>query len=110
MMKVVVNGAAIVDEASFHKVFADSFGFPAFYGNNLNAWIDCMSYIDDPGAGMTSIHIEPGKTLTIAVEKASHFKEKCPELWLAFLECVAFVNWRRLEQGEPAILNVSAHA
>ena len=29
-------------------------GFPGFYDRNMNAWIDCMSYIDELGAGMNS--------------------------------------------------------
>jgi hypothetical protein len=110
MKKVIVDGAAIVDEPSFHKVFSEAFGFPGFYGNNLNAWIDCMSYLDDPQSGMSTVRIESGDTLTIVVENATQFKTNCPDLWLAFLECVAFVNWRRIEQGDEAILAVSAYA
>ena len=38
----------ITDWDSFHAVFAEVFGFPNFYGRNMNAWIDCMTYLDDP--------------------------------------------------------------
>ncbi len=37
----------ITDWESFHSLFAEVFGFPDFYGRNMNAWIDCMSYLDD---------------------------------------------------------------
>jgi RNAse (barnase) inhibitor barstar len=39
-------------DKAFHAAFAEIMGFPAFYGHNWNAWIDCMSYIDDADAGM----------------------------------------------------------
>lgn len=110
MKTVTVDGAAILDESSFHKVFSDAMGFPGFYGNNLNAWIDCMSYLDDPQSDMSTFHVESGETLIIVVTNAAQFKMNCPDLWLAFLECVAFVNWRCLEQGDRAILAVSADA
>jgi hypothetical protein len=110
MKTVVVDGAAVADARSFHNVFAEAFGFPGFYGNNMDAWIDCMSYLDDPKAGMTNTHVAPGEILTIAVNNATQFKSQCPAVWLAFLECAAFVNWRRVEKGEPAVLAVSAYA
>jgi len=110
MNNVVIDGAAIVDEKTFHKVFAEALGFPAFYGNNMDAWIDCMSYIDDPPAGMSAVHVGPGEVLTIAVNNADIFKSQCPDVWLSFLECSAFINWRRAEKGEPAIIAVSAYA
>jgi hypothetical protein len=105
-----IDGAAISDAISFHQVFACVLGFPAFYGNNLSAWVDCMSDLDDPTAGMSSVVLAPGETLVIAVDHASDFKRNCPDMWQALLECAAFVNWRRVEQGTPALLLVSAYA
>jgi hypothetical protein len=109
MNTVVVDGAAIADANSFHEAFAAAFGFPAIYGNNMDAWVDCMTSLDDPDAGMSKVHVGPGQVLTIAITNAAHFKAKCPDLWLAFLECAAFVNHRRMEQGESAVLAVSAY-
>ncbi|MDZ4753789.1 MAG: barstar family protein [Phycisphaerae bacterium] len=31
--------------------FAETFGFPGFYGRNMNAWNDCMTFLDGPDAG-----------------------------------------------------------
>jgi hypothetical protein len=96
---VRIDADRIVDWASFHEVFAEAFGFPSFYGKNMNAWIDCLSYLDDPGAGMTSIHAEKGCVLPVVVEHASEFKTRCPEQFSALVECTGFVNWRVMEQG-----------
>jgi hypothetical protein len=41
----------IGDADSFHDVSAATFGFPAFYGHNVNAWIDCLTNLDGPDAG-----------------------------------------------------------
>ena len=110
MKTVLIDGAAIKDEASFHHVFKEAFGFPVFYGCNFSAWVDCMSYLDEPEAGMSSVSVPTGEVLAIAVENAKAFKKSCPDVWLAFLECAAFVNWRRVEQGDAALLSVSAYA
>lgn len=54
MTVVKLDTRPITDWLTFHTVFAKSFGFPGFYGRNMNAWIDCMTSLDDPSAGMTS--------------------------------------------------------
>lgn len=110
MKTVEIDGAAVKDEVSFHQTFRDALGFPDFYGHNFDAWIDCMGYLDDPAAGMSSINVGPGEVLVLVVESASQFKKQSPALWHAFLECAAFVNWRCTSRGAPPILVVSAYA
>jgi hypothetical protein len=110
MKTVTLDASAMTDEPSFHSQFQCALGFPDFYGANMNAWIDCMGYIDDPSAGMSTVWVQPGEVLVLRIENAEDFKRRCPALWLAFLECSAFVNWRRIEQGDAAILCVSAYA
>jgi RNAse (barnase) inhibitor barstar len=39
MAFVKINTKQITDWASFHQVCKEAFGFPDFYGNNMNAWI-----------------------------------------------------------------------
>ena len=107
---VRIDADAIVDWASFHDVFAQALGFPGFYGRNLNAWIDCMTYLDDADAGMTTVHVAPGEVLTLVIENAAAFRARCPEQFAALVEDAAFVNWRRIEQGAPAVLALAFHA
>ena len=97
----------IVDWESFHDVFSQALGFPEFYGRNMNAWVDCLTYRDAPGDGMAAVNVAPGDVLTLQVASAREFRERCPEQYAAFVECSAFVNWRRIEAGERPILAVS---
>lgn len=108
-MIATIDTALISDWETFHSVFAATLGFPAFYGRNMNAWIDCMTYVDDPGAGMSAVTVEPGKCLTLQLTEATEFAQRCPEQFSALLDCSAFVNWRRMEQGQSPVLALSYH-
>ena len=44
-MEVTVDFSKIMDWDTFHSVFGKKMGFPDFYSKNMNAWIDCMSYV-----------------------------------------------------------------
>jgi RNAse (barnase) inhibitor barstar len=92
---------SITDWASFHSVFAETMGFPEFYGRNMNAWIDCMTGFDD---GMTRFTVAPGELFHLEVADAKDFAHRLPEIFQAFIESAAFVNSRRVEQGEPPVL------
>jgi Barstar (barnase inhibitor) len=102
MRSVRVDAYRIHDTASFHDVFSSALGFPGFYGRNMDARIDCMTNLDDPSAGLTEIHVLPGEVLTLIIDNARGLKSKCPEIYMALVECSAFVNWRRAEREEPA--------
>jgi RNAse (barnase) inhibitor barstar len=102
-----IRARSISDWKSFHDEFARVFGFPEFYGYNMDAWIDCMTSLDAPEDGLTSIHVEKGHCLTIEVEDAEHLRGACREQYDALVECAAFVNWRRIERGNPAVLALS---
>ncbi|MCH7591227.1 MAG: barstar family protein [Planctomycetes bacterium] len=104
---IEIDTKPIKDWQTFHKVFARQLGFPGYYGCNMDAWIDCMTCLDDPYAGMTSIHVVPPELLVLQLGKASDFKKRCPDIFASVVECAAFVNWRRLEKKEPAVLALS---
>ena len=101
MPLVRLDAARLRDWESFHDAFAAAFGFPGFYGRNLNAWIDCMSYVDDPASGMTTVHGSAADPVVLRLDNADEMPR---ELFDALVECAGFVNWRRLEAGEPAVL------
>src|SRR5258706_471235 len=94
-----IDASKISDSQSFHDVFAEAFGFPAFYGRNMDAWIDCLSYLDQPSAGMSTIHVAEGTVLPLVIDNAAQFKARCPGLFADLVECAAFVNWRVIERG-----------
>lgn len=106
---VEIDGSCITDWDSFHDVFAEVFAFPDFYGRNMNAWIDCLTYLDEPEDAMTQIHVEPGHVVVIQIKHIKDFAQRCPEQYAALVECSAFVNWRRIEVGEGPVIALSFH-
>jgi barstar (barnase inhibitor) len=56
MAKVRIKTEAITDWQSFHESFKREMGFPDFYGMNMNAWIDCLTYLDEED-GMSRFHL-----------------------------------------------------
>jgi hypothetical protein len=101
MPLVRLDGAQLRDRDSFHSVFAAAFGFPGFYGRNMDAWIDCMTSLDAPEDGMTSVHGSASDPVVLQLDNSGAIPKP---LFDALVECAAFVNWRRLEVGKPAIL------
>ena len=99
-----IDTRRIIDWKSFHDVFSISLGFPSTYGRNMNAWVDCVTSLDNPGAGMTKVHAAKGGIVTLLLEHVEEFVQRSPELMKAIEESAAFVNWRRMEGGQPAVI------
>jgi Barstar (barnase inhibitor) len=104
---VSIDTRRIQDWETFHDVFAEIMGFPSFYGRNMNAWIDCMTYLDEPDDGMTSVHTPEGGVLVLQLEHLDDFATRCPSQYAAVINCAAFVNWRRIESGGGPVLVLS---
>jgi Barstar (barnase inhibitor) len=98
MAFVQINTKQITDRASFHQVCKEAFGFPDFYGNNMNAWIDCLSYLKG-NDGMTKYCLEKDEILHIEISETEDFNKRQSEIFDALIECTAFVNQRYLETG-----------
>lgn len=109
MPVVAVPIERITDWESFHDVFADVLGFPDYYGRNLDAWIDCLTYADDADAGMidSALIARDGDILTLQLGSLGDFAERCSEQYDALLDCSSFVNWRRIESGSRPIIALS---
>jgi len=106
---VQIDCANIVDWDTFHGEFARAFAFPDFYGRNMNAWIDCMTSVDAPDDGMTGIHCEVGGFLTIELENVNQLTDDRAEFLETIVDCVAFVNYRRIDIDEKPVLALSYH-
>ncbi|WP_417762711.1 barstar family protein [Shewanella sp.] len=107
---VIVDGRKLKDWNSFHREFSRVFGFPEFYGKNMNAWIDCMSSLSDPEDGMSTVTCAKGQMVILQVEHAAELKANHRDLYEALVDCSAFVNWRLIEVGEPPVLALSFNA
>ncbi len=103
MAVVRLNTEQITDWASFHQVCKEAFGFPDFYGANMNAWIDCLSSLTEDD-GMTRFVISEDEMLHIEVTDTKIFIRRLPELFQTLIEGSAFVNSRyQEEQKKPKI-------
>ena len=107
MKRVKIDCSKIHDWESFHDTFSKPFGFPDFYGKNMNAWIDCMTYLDNPDSGMSKISCDKGDYILLELENIQPFQKRFANLYDAIIECSAFVNYRNVEVGENPLLMLS---
>lgn len=98
-----LDGKAIRDWPGFHQECQKTFGFPDFYGHNMDAWIDCLSTLRNDD-GMSKFRLGPDDTLQIEVLHADTLRCRAPEILTALQECSAAVNERYGENGEKPAL------
>jgi RNAse (barnase) inhibitor barstar len=104
MTIIRIDARRLTDAAGLHATMSETFGFPEFYGKNLNALIDCLTCLDDLKSGMSRVQVLPGEVAVLVLEHTAGLSKKAAEQVKALVDAVAFVNWRRLEKGEPAVL------
>lgn len=104
---VQIDCDLISDWDTFHDMFSQAFGFPDFYGRNMNAWIDCMTLLGDPRDGLSSIHAPASGGVVLQLDNVTMFAEQHQEIYNAIIECPAFVNWRLMNSGETPVLLLS---
>lgn len=100
-----LDAESITGWQSFHEICREAFGFPDFYGMNMNAWIDCLSDLDE-GDGMSRFHLAEGEVLNIEVPTVESFNARLPEIFAALVESSAAVNRRYLEAGKSPALSL----
>jgi barstar (barnase inhibitor) len=105
MARVIIKTETIQDWATFHEEFKQAMDFPDFYGANMNAWIDCLSYLYD-GDGMSRFDLAPDEMLQIEIQASEEFKSRLPEIFEALIDSTAFVNMRYTDRGESPALSL----
>jgi Barstar (barnase inhibitor) len=103
MASVRLDSARITDWASFHAECRRALGFPEFYGANMNAWIDCMSSLDEDD-GMVGVQLQPGDLLRLEVPAVEALAARAPEVVSALVECTGFVNRERYAEPRIALV------
>jgi RNAse (barnase) inhibitor barstar len=103
--EVTLDGALLTDWDAFHAISRQAFGFPEFYGCNLSAWIDCLSYLRDDD-GMSSIRLRDDELLTITLSHSEQVRQRFPELLDELQFCVAMINERYDDYGEKPALQL----
>ncbi len=92
-----IQGKRLKNWKTFHSEFKKEMNFPDYYGENMNAWIDCVDELTD-------------KPTLLEIDNGKYLKENAPELLNAILECGAFVNSRKIEVGEKPNLIISTNS
>ncbi|MGE3073280.1 MAG: barstar family protein [Dehalococcoidia bacterium] len=93
MVTVEIDLTGVSGMPSLHHEFARAMGFPDFYGNNMNAWEDCMGDLSAPGQpGMTRIEVPRGEDLVLLLKGARDLRERAPDVLGALFDSTANVN------------------
>ena len=93
----------ITDWVTFHEQSKIAFGFPAFYGANMDAFIDCLTYIDE-GDGMSSVILKAEEKLIIKIIGTTSFRNRLPDVAFALSDSVDAINERFAKVGkEPRV-------
>lgn len=100
---VEIDCSKIRSGDDFHAVFKAAMGFPDFYGNNMNAWVDCMTSVDSDEC-MTRVHVEEGTFLVLVLNNINEMIKSCPAVYEALVDSVAFVNYRRMASDREPVL------
>lgn len=105
MTTVKLDGELLTDWEAFHTVSQEAFGFPDYYGRNISAWIDCLSYLRDDD-GMAAIRLNDDELLTIALSGSEALGQRFPELLEELQFCVDMINERYADYGEKPALQL----
>jgi len=103
MPAVRLDGSEITDWNAFHTACRTAFGFPDFYGCNMDAWIDCLSSLREDD-GMSRFRLEGDDMLCIEVLHTDALRQQAPAILAALEDCTAEVNERYAESGEKPAL------
>jgi RNAse (barnase) inhibitor barstar len=108
IVEIRLNATKFLTWNTFHSYFQRKFGFPDFYGRNINAWIDCMSDLDKPEYGMVkNISIRKGQCVVLRINNIDDLKSQAHDIYMAIIECSAFINRERIISGELPLIFLS---
>jgi RNAse (barnase) inhibitor barstar len=103
-MLIRIDARRLTDAASLHAALAEAFGFGPSYGKNLDALVDCLTHLDNPPSGLSRVQVFPGEVALMAIEHTQGMSKHTATQVKALVDVVAFVNWRRLEKGQPPVV------
>jgi len=99
MASVTLATDKITDTHSFHEQCISAFGFPNFYGRNMDAWTDCLSSLRED-EGMSRFKLAREEQLFVTLVDFETFANRLPEISNALLVCIAAVNCRYVARNE----------
>ena len=98
---------AITGWDSFYDVVAAALELPPRPARVIDVWVECLAQCDRSSGGRR-YEIPRGTTLTLQLDGLPEFAARCPEQHAALFGAIAEINRRRSDEGEPAVLALSA--
>ncbi|WP_431221814.1 barstar family protein [Serratia sp. L9] len=100
--KVKINFSKIKTLDDFYTELSNIFGFPGFFGRNINALIDCLFSLRYPQDEMTKIHVADSECLLIEL---CNFSLATSEIKETLIVTIENVSLKCKEKGqEPSII------
>ncbi|ASM02270.1 hypothetical protein BMF90_18065 [Serratia sp. OLHL2] len=100
--KVKIDFAKIKTLDDFYTELSGLFGFPDFFGRNINALIDCFFSLRYPQDEMTKIHVAASEYLLMELH---HFSLASEEIKETLIFTIENVSLKCKEKGqEPSIV------
>ncbi|QQO73835.1 barstar family protein [Morganella morganii] len=100
--KIKVDFSKIKTLDDFYTELSDIFGFPVFFGRNINALIDCLFSLRYPQDEMTKIHVAASEYLLIEL---CHFSLAIDKIKQTLIVAIENVSLKCKEKGqEPSIV------
>jgi hypothetical protein len=106
-MLIRIDARRLTDAAGLHATLDEAFGFPAYYGKNPDALVDCLTHLDNPKAGMSRVQLFPGQVALLVLDHTSARDKQQSAQVKTLVDAIAFVNWRRLDKGQTPVLAVA---
>ncbi|AHG20350.1 hypothetical protein Z042_12425 [Chania multitudinisentens RB-25] len=100
--RVKIDFSKIKTLDDFYTELSNLFGFPDFFGRNINALIDCFFSLRYPQDEMTKIHVTDSEYLLIELY---HFSLATNEIKETLIVTIENVSFKCKEKGqEPSIV------
>ncbi|GBU09468.1 hypothetical protein AwWohl_06060 [Gammaproteobacteria bacterium] len=99
---VKLDFSEIKTSDDFYDAISKALGFPSFFGRNINALIDCLTYLREPEAEMSKVHIKESEYLLLELTNFSTTNQHIKDTLLIAIEDV---NLRCKEDNqEPSVI------
>lgn len=105
VIKIEIDLNTIKNWNDFHDIFAEKFGFPDYYGRNMNAWLDVMWDLKAP-LEKSQIKVSCGENEMVVLDllNVANCRKSNPEIFNELIDLVALTNKRWSERGLSPVL------
>ncbi|GLS24608.1 barstar family protein [Marinibactrum halimedae] len=102
--KLKLNLLQIKTMDEFYDEISNLFGFPDFFGRNIDALIDCLFSLRYPEDEMTNVHLMDSEFMLLEVYGISSVDQKIRD---TLIFAVEFANAKNNEKGNDPVIILS---